>query len=95
MTTFTTDLWNSIFTPGTNSSLVLATHASFFALQLTFFLLLVATRSYHFIILSFICAGLWMGISWFINEINILKKEQEEVKERLGMEMQRKVKGGE
>lgn len=36
-----------------------------------------------------------MGISWFINEVNILKQEQEEVKERLGMEMRRKVKGGE
>ncbi|KAG0643982.1 ER protein Pkr1-domain-containing protein [Tuber brumale] len=90
MATFATGLWNSIFTPGTNSSLVLATHASFFALQITFLALLAGTHSYHFIILSFICAGLWMGITWFIREIDILKKEQEEVKERLGVERRRK-----
>jgi len=36
-----------------------------------------------------------MGITWFIGEIEILKREQEEVKERLGVDVTRKVKGGE
>ncbi|RPB05428.1 Pkr1-domain-containing protein, partial [Choiromyces venosus 120613-1] len=83
MATFLQNLWTSIFTPGTNSSLVTATHISFCALQLTFLALLIGTRSIHFVILSFICAGLWMGITWFIGELEILKREQEEFRDRM------------
>ncbi|KAI5778541.1 ER protein Pkr1-domain-containing protein [Geopyxis carbonaria] len=66
MTTFLTDLWSSILTPGTNSALITATHCSFAGLQLTLLGLLVATRSYHFVFLSVLSGGLWGAITWFV-----------------------------
>ncbi|KAF2851108.1 Pkr1-domain-containing protein [Plenodomus tracheiphilus IPT5] len=59
MASFFEQLWESIFTPGPTPTLLVATNASFAALQLLFFAMLIATYSIHFIILSFLCAGLW------------------------------------
>lgn len=89
MANFLSDIWESVFHPGTNRSLVIATYASFAALQATLFALLVATRSYHFVFLSIICACLWITISWFINELEAVKKVEAEA-ERL-----RKLRQGE
>jgi len=84
---FFTDLMNSIFVPGPTQSLIVATNASFACLQLLLFILLVATYSIHFLILSFLCGGLWWSINWFVAELNVSheleerKKKEEEEKE--------------
>jgi hypothetical protein len=70
MAQFFSDLFNSIFTPGPTPSIVVATNVSFAGLQLVLFALLVATYSVHFLILSFLCAGLWGAINWFVSELN-------------------------
>jgi hypothetical protein len=80
MASFMHDLWNSIFTPGPTSSLLLATNVSFAALQLVLFALLVATYSIHFVVLSLISGGLWWAINWFVTELKIYEavaKEKE------------------
>lgn len=69
MSQFVQDLWESIFTPGPTPSLLIATNATFAALQLVLGALLLATYSIHFIILSFLCAGLWWAINWFAREL--------------------------
>lgn len=69
MSQFFQDLWESIFTPGPTPSLLLATNATFAALQLVLAALLLATYSIHFIILSFLSAGLWWAINWFAREL--------------------------
>jgi hypothetical protein len=80
MSAFVTDLFQSIFTPGPTSSLIVATNASFAALQLVLFLLLLATYSIHFVVLSFLSAALWWAINWFVNELNIARAEEEKKK---------------
>ncbi len=77
---FFEDLWESIFTPGPTPTLLIATNASFAALQLLFFALFVGTYSIHFVILSFLTGGLWYGINWFAKEIAIAQKAEEEAK---------------
>jgi hypothetical protein len=77
---FFEDLWESIFTPGPTPTLLIATNASFAALQLLFFALFLGTYSIHFIILSFLTGGLWYGINWFAKEIRIAQKAEEEAK---------------
>lgn len=79
MASFLEELWNSIFTPGTTPTLLIATNASFAALQLVLLALLLATYSVHFLILSVLCMGLWVAINWFANELRI---EQERVAEQ-------------
>lgn len=69
MSQFVRDLWESIFTPGPTPSLLLATNATFAALQVVLAALLLATHSIHFIILSVLCAGLWYAINWFAREL--------------------------
>lgn len=76
MADFVTELWTSIFTPGTTPTLLVATNATFAALQLLLLALLLATYSVHFIILSILCAGLWSSINWFVREVNQLKEEE-------------------
>lgn len=76
MASFIEELWNSIFTPGTTPTLLIATNASFAALQLVLLALLLVTYSIHFLILSVLCMGLWVAINWFANELRI---EQERV----------------
>ncbi|KAF1923618.1 Pkr1-domain-containing protein [Didymella exigua CBS 183.55] len=87
---FLEDLWESIFTPGPTPTLLIATNASFAALQLLFFALFIGTYSIHFVILSFLTGGLWYGINWFAKEISIAQKAEEEAKriraERRGSE---------
>lgn len=83
MSAFITDLFQSIFTPGPTSSLLVATNAAFAGLQLVLGLLLIATYSIHFLILSFLSAGLWWAINWFVAELKSAQAEEEERKRRL------------
>jgi len=71
MANFMEELWNSIFTPGTTPTLLVATNASFAALQFVLLILLLATYSIHFFILSLLSAGLWYAINWFAHELQI------------------------
>lgn len=80
MTNFFENLWESIFTPGPTPTLLIATNASFAALQLLFFALLFATYSIHFVILSILCGGLWWAINWFANEVRFAQAAEEEAK---------------
>ncbi|KAG0650775.1 hypothetical protein D0Z07_2356 [Hyphodiscus hymeniophilus] len=82
MSAFITDLFQSIFTPGPTSSLLVATNVSFACLQLVLLLLLIATYSIHFLILSFLSAGLWWAINWFVSELKIAQALEEEKKRR-------------
>lgn len=77
--TFFNDLFQSIFTPGPTPSLLIATNVSFACLQVVLLILLVATYSIHFLILSIISGGLWWAINWFVAEVNSFKKSQEEL----------------
>lgn len=78
--TFFENLWLSIFEPGPTPTLLIATNASFAALQLLFFALLLATNSIHFYILSALCGGLWYAINWFAAEIRAAQAKEEEAK---------------
>jgi ER protein Pkr1 len=69
MSQFFTDLFASIFTPGPTPSLIVATNAAFACLQAVLLILLVATYSVHFLVLSFLSAGLWWAINWFVSEL--------------------------
>jgi len=80
MAAFFTDLVSSIFTPGPTPTLVVATNVSFAALQLVLLLLLIATYSIHFFILSFLSAALWYAINWFVAELNIARALEEQKK---------------
>ncbi|KAL8660091.1 MAG: hypothetical protein Q9226_000083 [Calogaya cf. arnoldii] len=82
MTTFITDLFVSIFTPGPTPTLLVATNVSFAALQLVFLALLILTYSIHFIVLSVLCGGLWWSINWFAAELEIAKRIEKENKKR-------------
>ena len=77
MANFLVNLWESIFTPGPTPTLLLATNATFGALQVLLLVLLIATYSIHFIVLSLLCAGLWYSINWFAREIQIAKQEDD------------------
>ncbi|KAF2129854.1 hypothetical protein P153DRAFT_430952 [Dothidotthia symphoricarpi CBS 119687] len=92
MSSFFENLWLSIFTPGPTPTLLVATNASFAALQLLFFTMLIATRSIHFIILSCLCGGLWWSINWFAAEIRAAQAKEEEA-QRI-REARRGEKGG-
>ena len=78
--TFFENLWLSIFEAGPTPTLLVATNASFAALQLLFFALLIATNSIHFYILSTLCGGLWYAINWFATEIRAAQAKEEEAK---------------
>ncbi|KAI2640583.1 Pkr1-domain-containing protein [Hypomontagnella submonticulosa] len=82
MASFVQELWESIFTPGTTPTLLIATNATFACLQLVLLLLLVATYSIHFVILSFICGGLWWSINWFAAELKIAQEKEAKEKAR-------------
>lgn len=81
MASFVEDLWQSIFTPGPTSTLVIATNVTFAALQLVLLALLIATFSIHFIILSILCAGLWASINWFAKEVQIAQATLDKAKQ--------------
>lgn len=80
MSQFFQDIWESIFTPGPTPSLLLATNATFAALQVVLAALLFATYSIHFVILSFLSAGLWYAINWFARELQA--NHDQELKEQ-------------
>jgi len=80
MAAFLEDLWNSIFTPGPTSTLLIATNVTFGALQVVLLALLIATYSIHFLVLSVLCGGLWGAINWFANELNAAKAQEERAK---------------
>ncbi|KAJ4290141.1 SMK killer toxin resistance protein [Collariella sp. IMI 366227] len=85
MATFFVSLWESIFTPGPTPTLLAATNATFAALQLVLALMLFATHSIHFVVLSGLCAGLWVSINWFARELKahqLQQEQQEEEKKR-------------
>ncbi|KAH7401475.1 ER protein Pkr1-domain-containing protein [Pyrenochaeta sp. MPI-SDFR-AT-0127] len=80
MASFFEQLWESVFTPGPTPTLLVATNASFAALQLLFLAMLLATYSIHFVILSILCGGLWWSINWFAAEIRAAQAKEEEAK---------------
>lgn len=80
MASFFERLWESVFTPGPTPTLLVATNASFAALQLLFFAMLLATYSIHFVILSILSGGLWWAINWFAAEIRAAQAKEEEAK---------------
>ena len=81
MAGFFANLWESVFTPGPTSTLITATNAAFAALQAVLLALLIATYSVHFIILSFLCTGLWFAINWFVNELQSAKEKEARAKQ--------------
>ena len=80
MSNFLVELFSSIFTPGPTHTLLVATNVSFAALQALLLALLIATYSVHFIVLSFLCAGLWWAINWFAAELQSAAAEEEEAR---------------
>ena len=91
---FLTSLWTSVFEPGTNQALIIATHASFACLQSTLAALLIATRSWHFVFLSLLCGGLWAAITWFVREVERVQEwEREGERLRKLREEEKKVEG--
>ena len=78
MADFFTNLFTSIFTPGPTPTLVVATNASFAALQLVLLGLAIATYSIHFVILSVLSGGLWWAINWFVRELEASKRNESE-----------------
>lgn len=77
MASFMEELWSSIFTPGPTPTLLIATNVTFAALQLLFLVLLLATYSIHFVVLSFLSGGLWWSINWFAQEVRSVQQAQE------------------
>ncbi|KAM3444816.1 hypothetical protein NHJ13734_001006 [Beauveria thailandica] len=73
MSSFIVELWESIFVPGPTPTILRATNATFAALQLTLFALLVGTYSIHFVVLSILSAGLWWSVNWFAAELEAAK----------------------
>jgi hypothetical protein len=69
MANFIEELWNSVFTPGPTPTLLIATNAAFAGLQFLLLILLIATYSIHFVVLSVLCGGLWYSINWFAAEV--------------------------
>ncbi len=82
MASFMQNLWESIFTPGPTPTLLVATNISFACLQTVLLILLVATYSIHFLILSFLSAGLWWSINWFAAELRVAQEKEAKDKAR-------------
>ncbi|KAG4411010.1 hypothetical protein IFR04_015861 [Cadophora malorum] len=80
MSAFITDLVQSIFTPGPTPTLLVATNVTFACLQAVLLLLLIATFSIHFVILSLLSAGLWWSINWFVSELRAAQAAEDEKK---------------
>ncbi|KAK2626062.1 hypothetical protein QTJ16_004324 [Diplocarpon rosae] len=82
MSAFVADLVQSIFTPGPTPTLLVATNVTFASLQTVLLLLLIATFSIHFVILSILSAGLWWSINWFVSELKAVQLREQESKRR-------------
>jgi hypothetical protein len=78
MASFFEALWESIFTPGPTPTLLVATNVTFAALQVVLAVLLFATYSVHFMVLSVLCGGLWAAINWFARELKEHQLQEEE-----------------
>ncbi|MCJ1261474.1 hypothetical protein MMC22_001338 [Lobaria immixta] len=89
MATFLTNLFSSIFTPGPTPALIVATNVSFAALQLCLLALLIFTYSVHFLVLSFLSAGLWRAINWFVTELEAANDKEREAKQLRGIQRER------
>lgn len=89
MAGFFKNLFEAIFTPGPTPTLIVATNVSFAALQALLLALLVATYSIHFIILSFLCAALWLAINWFVTELAAAKEKEARAKKLKDMRRER------
>ena len=94
MAAFITNLLGSIFTPGPTPTLVVATNISFATLQLVLLALLFLTYSIHFAILSFLSAGLWWAINWFVNELQAATEKEKEAKKLRDMRRDRDERSG-
>lgn len=84
MADFLSNLWESVFTPGPTPTLLVATNATFAALQVLLAALLVATWSIHFAILSVLCGGLWYSINWFAAELQVAQAQAKEDEAKRG-----------
>ncbi|SZE99595.1 unnamed protein product [Blumeria hordei] len=80
MSSFLTNLVQSIFIPGPTPTLLVATNATFACLQVLLFVLLISTYSYHFLILSILSASLWSSINWFVNELKAVQADETQKK---------------
>ncbi|KAK3336577.1 ER protein Pkr1-domain-containing protein [Cercophora scortea] len=78
MAAFFEQLWESIFIPGPTPTLLIATNATFACLQVLLAVLLFATYSIHFLVLSALCGGLWAAINWFARELKEHQQQEEE-----------------
>ncbi|KAK4240686.1 hypothetical protein C8A03DRAFT_41798 [Achaetomium macrosporum] len=78
MAPFFQGLWESIFTPGPTPTLLVATNATFAALQVILAALVFATYSLHFVVLSVLSASLWAAINWFARELKEHQLQEEE-----------------
>ncbi|KAE8153433.1 Pkr1-domain-containing protein [Aspergillus avenaceus] len=81
MGSFVEELWGSVFTPGPTPTLLVATNVTFAALQVVLFMLLLATYSIHFLILSVLSGSLWYSINWFARELQVVQAQEAEKKE--------------
>lgn len=79
---FFTELWESVFTPGTSPALITATHASFIALIISLSCLVYVTGSIHFINLLVLSVLLYGTVIWFINELKQIKLKENEQLEK-------------
>ncbi|KAK5713011.1 hypothetical protein LTR17_017724 [Elasticomyces elasticus] len=82
MAGFMERLWGDVFASGPIPTLIVATNVTFAALQALLLALFIGTYSIHFVILSFLSAGLWWSINWFANELRQAQAKEEEA-ERL------------
>lgn len=78
---FMVDLWDSVFTPGTNPALIRATHTSFVLLVVSLIWMVFTSKSIHFFNLLIIALCLWASVTWFLSELekekaNLLTNEQ-------------------
>ncbi|CZT48042.1 related to PKR1 protein [Rhynchosporium secalis] len=80
MSTFFTELAQSIFTPGPTPTLLIATNVTFACLQVVLLFLLIATFSVHFLLLSLLSAGLWWSINWFVSELKAVQASEDKKK---------------
>ncbi|KAK3694731.1 small nuclear ribonucleoprotein [Podospora appendiculata] len=78
MASFFEQLWESIFIPGPTPTLLIATNVTFACLQVLLAVLLFATYSIHFVVLSALCGGLWAAINWFARELKEHQQQEEE-----------------
>ncbi|ODQ46910.1 hypothetical protein PICMEDRAFT_33784 [Pichia membranifaciens NRRL Y-2026] len=86
MSSFFVDLWESVFTPGTNPALIRATHSSFVMLVTSLVWMVYTSRSIHFFNLLVIALCLWASVTWFLSELakEKLKSNEQLLKEAGG-----------